>query len=241
MEDNKAPLEYKRIIKELKKEIELKDKWLSLIAHNCQGLHSNIQLLLTAMAEKSITPEVFMSMLPELKQISEQNSKTLQNTCTWVNAQSDGFNPANEPLQIYILFSQLSEEVAEAIAAKNLTFQFKGDEAIKLYTDPFLLHFILKQLVENAIKYSNKGGLIVWEVHSNSDNVSIAVKDNGVGMRDSRLSTIGTLNGAPYTGTMDEKGAGLSLVIVKDFVELLGGTMKVESVEGEGTVVSLEF
>ena len=60
-------------------------------------------------------------------------------------------------------------------------------------------------------------------------------------MNDRQLSTIATLDGAPYTGTMDEKGAGLSLVIVNDFVELLNGTMKVSSVENEGTLVELEF
>ncbi len=77
--------------------------------------------------------------------------------------------------------------------------------------------------------------------HSDTDKVTIAVKDHGVGMKDSRLKTIGTLDGAPYTGTMDEKGAGLSLVIVKDFVKMLNGTMSVSSIENVGTSVEIEF
>ena len=99
----------------------------------------------------------------------------------------------------------------------------------------------MKQLIENAIKYSNKGELVELIVHSDLDKVTIAVKDNGVGMKSSRLNTIGTLDGAPYTGTMDEKGAGLSLVIVKDFVEMLDGTMRVSSIEGEGTTVEIKL
>lgn len=230
-----------QIIEQLRAESKLKTKWLSLIAHDFKGLFSNIQLLLGAMANESITPEVFMDMLPELKQISKKNSKTLQSTFEWVNAQADGFNPNIEPVLIHLLFIELAEEYNKEITKKELSFKFVGDEAIVLNTDRFLLRFILKQLVENGIKYSNKGDVVELIAHSDSDKVSITVKDNGVGMNDSRLSTVGTLDGAPYTGTMDEKGAGLSLVIVKDFVELLGGTMKVESAEDEGTVVEVVF
>ena len=241
MKSKEAKKENEQIIEQLRAESELKTKWLSLIAHDFKGLSSNIQLLLGAMADESITPELFMSMLPELKQLAEKNSKIIQNTFAWVNAQADGFNPNIESTLLHSLFINLSEEYSNAISEKNLSFKFIGNEATLLNTDRFLLRFILKQLVENAIKYSNKEGVVELIVHSYSDKVTIAVKDNGVGMNDSRLSTIATLDGAPYTGTMDEKGAGLSLVIVNDFVEMLNGTMKVSSVENEGTLVELEF
>ncbi len=99
----------------------------------------------------------------------------------------------------------------------------------------------MKQLVENAIKYSNKEGMVELIVHSDSDKVNIAVKDNGVGMKSSRLSTIGTLDGVLYTCTMNEKGAGLSLVVVKDFVEMLNATMDVSSIKGVGTTIEVEL
>ena len=136
---------------------------------------------------------------------------------------------------------QCIEEFDKEITAKELTLNFVGDKKTFLNTDRFLLRFILKQIIDNAIKYSNKGGVVDWLVHTDSDKATISVKDNGVGMKSSRLSTIGTLDGAPYTGTMEEKGAGLSLVIVKDFVEMLGGTMSVSSVEGLGTTVEIKF
>lgn len=241
MKDNKTTLELKQLIAQLEAENELKTKWISLIAHDCKGLFSNIQFLLDAMASENITPEIFMSMLPELKQISEKNSKTLKNTFAWVNAQTNGFAIDSETVVIHNLFLELVEAFDKEIAAKELSFTFVGDEAIFLNTDRFLLRFILKQLIENAIKYSNKGGVVELIAHSSSEKVSIAVKDHGMGMKDSRLKTIGTLDGAPYTGTMDEKGAGLSLVIVKDFVKMLNGTMSVSSIENVGTSVEIKF
>ena len=241
MKSSKSNIDNEEIIEQLKAENQLKTKWISLIAHDCKGLFSNIQFLLDAMASENITPEIFMSMLPELKQISEKNSKTLKNTFAWVNAQTNGFAIDSETVVIHNLFLELVEAFDKEIAAKELSFTFVGDEAIFLNTDRFLLRFILKQLIENAIKYSNKGGVLELIAHSSSEKVSIAVKDHGMGMKDSRLKTIGTLDGAPYTGTMDEKGAGLSLVIVKDFVKMLNGTMSVSSIENVGTSVEIKF
>ena len=239
MKSKNSNIDKEKTVEQLKAESELKTKWLSLIAHDCKGLYSNVKFLLDAMADKSITPEVFMSMLPELKQIAEKNSKTLESTLAWVNAQTDGFAIDVEPVVIYHLYVELVEEFDKEIGAKGLIFNFVGDMKALLNTDRFLLRFILKQLIENAIKYSNKGSVIEIIAQSDSDKVNITIKDLGVGMKESRLKDIGTLNGAPFTGTMNEKGAGLSLVIVKDFVEMLGGTMNVLSGEGLGTTVEL--
>lgn len=234
-------IESEEVIAQLRAENELKTKWLSLIAHDFKGLFSNIQMLLDAFASNSITQELFMSMLPELKQIAEKNAKTLNSTFVWVNSQADGFRPHIEVVVVCDLLLELQDELSESISLKELSMQYIGDKALYLCTDKLLLKFILKQIIENAIKYLNKNGAIEVVGYADSERVNITVKDNGVGMKDSSLSNIGTLDGAPYTGTLDEKGAGLSLVIVRDFVEMLKGTMHVSSILGEGTSVELEF
>jgi signal transduction histidine kinase len=241
MKSDKSNIENEKTIEQLRAESELKTKWLSLVAHDCKGLFSNIRYLLDAVTDQSITPEIFMSMLPELKQIADKNSKTLESTFAWVNAQTDGFAMDVEPVVIHYLYLKLAEELDKEIVAKELTFNFVGNKKLLLHTDQFLLRFIFKQIIDNAIKYSNKGGVVEMIAHADSDKITIAIKDNGVGMKNSRLSTVGTLDGAPYTGAMDEKGAGLSLVVVKDFVEMLGGTINVLSVVDKGTTVELRF
>ena len=241
MRNNKTTLELEQLIAQLEAENELKTKWLSLVAHDCKGLFSNIKYLLDAMTDQSITPEIFMSMLPELKEITKKNSKTLENTFAWVNAQTCGFKIDKKPILIHNLYLEIVENFDKEIANKELSFEYKGNTSLSVNTDRFLLRFILKELVDNSIKYSNNGDVIELIANSESDIISITLKDNGVGMKSSRLNTIGTLNNAPYTGTMQEKGAGLSLVIVKDFVEMLGGTISISSVEGVGTKVKIEL
>lgn len=142
MRSKNITLDHEQIIEELRAENELKTKWLSLIAHDFKGLSSNIKFLLDAMDDQSITPEVFMSMLPELKQISEKNSKTIQSTFAWVNAQTDGFAMDVEPVVIHYLYLKLAEELDKEIVAKELTFNFVGNKKLLLHTDQFLLRFI---------------------------------------------------------------------------------------------------
>lgn len=240
MKNNKSTSDTEQI-EQLKAENRLKTKWLSLISHDCRGLFSNIKLLLDAMSEENITPELFMSMLPELKQLAQKNSKTLESTLAWVNAQADGFTLEMKPILIHKLFLNLVGELEEEIAKKELSFKLIVDEELSFNSDPFLLRFVLKQLIENAIKYSNKGGVVDLTAHSNTGEINLMVKDSGVGMNSNRLSTIGTLDGTPYTGTMQENGAGLSLAVVKDFVEMLNGTMSVSSFEEEGTSVEISI
>ncbi|HZJ79659.1 MAG TPA: hypothetical protein VFC69_03680, partial [Dysgonamonadaceae bacterium] len=179
MKSKSSNIDSEKTVEQLIAESELKTKWLSLVAHDCKGLFSNIRYLLDAMDGENITPEIFMSMLPELKQIAEKNSKTIQSTFAWVNAQTDGFSIDNELVVIHHLYLELVEEFDKEIAAKELTLNFVGDEKTLLKTDRFLLRFILKQLIDNAIKYSNKGGVVDWLVNSDPDKVTIAIKDSG--------------------------------------------------------------
>ena len=160
MNTKKEAVDSQQTIEKLTAENELKTKWISLIAHDFKGLFSNIQLLLDAFGSKSISQELFMSMLPELKQIAEKNSKTLSRTFAWVNSQTDGFNPHIENVLIHDLFLELLDQFSEAIELKELSIQFVGNKDLSLSTDKFLLKFILKQTVDNAIKYSNKRGEI---------------------------------------------------------------------------------
>ncbi|HUH75723.1 MAG TPA: ATP-binding protein, partial [Chitinophagales bacterium] len=103
------------------------------------------------------------------------------------------------------------------------------------------LTFILKQTIGNAIKYSYEGGEVRMIVSKESEGCTILIEDYGMGMNKRVQENLYTLNGCPYLGSMHEKGAGLSLVVIKDFVEKLGAKMDVSSTIGEGTTVTFIF
>ena len=241
-EDNKMKkTDDQLIIGQLRAENELKTKWLSLIAHDFKGLFSSISFLLDAFDNKSISQEMFVSMLPEIREITDKNIKTLEGTFAWINTQTDGFKLHLEDITIYELFATIKEDLNSEIKLKNITLIFSGDECASLYTDKFLLAFILRQTIGNAIKYSRKNGEVSFVVNKTTDGVNLEIKDFGLGMNEAVLNSIFTLNESPYKGSMGEKGAGLSLVIVKYFVEKLNGSVKVTSEVDEGTTIKLSF
>ena len=230
-----------KLIEQLKRESELKTKWLSLIAHDFKGMFSNITTLLNAFQNEAISQETFLSLLPELKQLAEKNLKTLNHTFNWVNAQADGFSPFLEDIYIFPLFSALKEELKEVKAVKNISLHESGSKDVVLLSDRFLLRFILKQTLENAIKYSYPGRVVKMNLLKESGRCIIEIEDYGMGMNAHAKNNLFTLDGAPYKGSMDEKGAGLSMVLVKDFVEKLNGEIRVLTKAGEGTKVSFTF
>ncbi|MFA5463916.1 MAG: HAMP domain-containing sensor histidine kinase [Dysgonamonadaceae bacterium] len=229
------------LIKQLKAESELKTKWLSLIAHDFRGLFSNIRMLLNGFDNGSISQDTLIGMLPEIKQIADKNSKTLESTFAWVNTQIDGFNPIIEEIDLYSFFQILKEELKAEIDLKRISLKYSGEKDLKLRSDRFLLTFILKQTIGNAIKYSYEGGEVRMIVSKESEGCTILIEDYGMGMNKRVQENLYTLNGCPYLGSMHEKGAGLSLVVIKDFVEKLGAKMDVSSTIGEGTTVTFIF
>ena len=229
------------LIEQLIAESELKTKWLSLIAHDFKGMFSSLCWLLESFENKTISQDIFLSMLPEIKQIADKNSKTLENTFNWVNLQSKGFNLQVEDISLHDLFLQLKGEMEERLTLKNIELKYIGAKEEQINTDKFLLLFILKQTIDNAIKYSNVGGEVKVRVESDSNLIHIFIEDDGMGMNDNVLDNMATLNVSPYTGSMNEKGAGLSMVIVNDFVEKLKGQMNIISLPKKGTVVKFKF
>ena len=95
---------------------------------------------------------------------------------------------------------------------------------------------ILRNLINNAIKYTNINGEITINASELKQFVEVTVKDNGIGIsadNKKKLFKIDTFHSTP--GTHDEKGTGLGLLLCKEFVELHGGNIRIESEAGKGS------
>lgn len=230
------------LIKELREELELKNKCLSLIAHDFTGIFSNILWVLEAYDKKTITEQEFKFMLPEIKQNAKINLTTINDTFSWVNAQRVEEEPPLKDVNVYNLVSELIASLQITIKDKNITISQIGDPGFAFKSNPVLLRFILKKLIENAVKYSYINSEIEIETRIADSNLHLFVKDRGTGVSDSKLPVIFTMDEANFLGTEGEKGGGLSLVIVNDFVKLLKGKIKIYPNEGnKGSVAELIF
>jgi K+-sensing histidine kinase KdpD len=230
------------IISKLRDELELKSKCLSLIAHDFKGLFSNIIWVLQAYEDKIITEQEFKSMLPEIKQTAQINLNTIGDTFAWVNAQLYEGEIILEEVNVYEVFSELKTSLQKSLIDKNISILQLTDPSFTFKSSSVLLRFILKKLIENAIKYSYLNGEIEVEARRNEGQIHLLVKDKGAGMSEEKLSSIFTMNETNFLGTQGEKGGGLSLVVVNDFVKMMDGKIKIYPNENKiGVVAELIF
>ena len=97
-----------------------------------------------------------------------------------------------------------------------------------------MIHAILRNLVGNAIKFTHQGGRIEIITEKNGDDITLKVKDDGIGISKDELTQIYSDNYYTTLGTGKELGTGLGLMICRDFIKSIKGDFKVLSEPGEG-------
>mgnify|MGYP003972931317 CR=1 FL=1 len=124
------------------------------------------------------------------------------------------------------------------IAAEHKGVQITSGVSGELfaYGDREMISTVLRNLINNAVKYSHKGGLVEVNVADKGDKLEVMVSDQGIGMSGENAEKLFRIE-AKYKspGTMGEKGTGLGLILCKDFVEKNIGQIWCESQEGSGS------
>ncbi len=130
------------------------------------------------------------------------------------------------------------EPLQQSAAEKNisLTAEISGDPAV--IADENLLHSVLRNLVSNALKFTPKGGKVIVTGHQGpAVHFNILVKDTGIGMNEKLQKELFKPEAVTgRTGTEGEQSSGLGLILCKEFVEKMGGSIGVQSTEGKGSV-----
>ena len=133
-------------------------------------------------------------------------------------------------------------QIEHAIAAEKgikLIDLLKG--SVSIIADPDMLQLIIRNLINNAIKFTATGGEITVTSEIIDDVCRIAVRDNGTGISYDQQNDIFSLKTKTTYGTRNEKGVGLGLVLCKEFTELQNGKISFESVPGFGTTFYVSF
>lgn len=223
----------------LKRENDLKSGWISLISHDFKEAFSSILILIEALEKKSISEADFFNLMPQIKQDTQKNLKIITDTGTWIKTQSDVFKPQLAEVYAVELFAHLKQEFSRKLKDKQLHFSFQGDETIGIITDRLLISFILKKIMDNAVKYSHPDGSIHFKVTYSGKYIALSIEDQGVGMDKKHVENLYLFDSPVFHGTQGEVGAGLSFKIIKKFVYLINGNIEIESAQNQGTTVSI--
>ena len=128
-------------------------------------------------------------------------------------------------------------EVLNPIAkAKNIALDYSTADHINIFADVNMFKAVLRNLVSNAIKFTNNGGTISITAKQIDSNITISVSDNGIGIAPHNLMKLFEISEVISTkGTAEETGTGLGLLLCKEFVEKHNGKIWVESEVGKGS------
>ena len=163
----------------------------------------------------------------------------LENLLQWSRLQSGQIEFEISSVKLEKISIRIFELFRDLAQNKNISIINKIDNALVINTDSNILETVLRNLISNAIKFTNPGGEIHLYSTIYKNHIEFTVKDNGVGMHEEDVEKLFRID-TQYTteGTNKEKGTGLGLVICKEFIENGGGTIKVISKFGKGSEFS---
>lgn len=227
--------ESRRTIMEMNKS---RDRLYSIIAHDIRSPLSGILQTIDAIDQGYFDPTSpdFKDIIKHLRERTKETSTLLTSLLQWTRMQDEKVQliPSNTNVSTIL---KSCYELLQANAKEKL-IDLKLDVADNLYAycDEVSMHTVIRNLMSNAIKFTHSGGVIELKGFENENFVTIVISDNGVGMTEETIDKIFNQN-EHYTssGTKNEQGTGLGLMLVKDFLRKNNAAFDVKSKINEGT------
>jgi two-component system, sensor histidine kinase and response regulator len=217
-----------------------KTKLLGIMSHDLRGSLGALQSLSDLMIEYPLSEEEKEEVVLKIQMQSRLSGSLLDNMLFWAKNQINGTKAIKKAVLLEPLIKELQSSNAILASNKNVLIHSKCDARISAYTDMDYLHLILRNLVQNAVKFTPKGGSVhILVTEEISGCIQILIKDSGVGFETSYLAKIGDSRLESTIGTSGEKGTGLGLLLVYEYVELLGAKIECNSVIDMGTTFKI--
>jgi PAS domain S-box-containing protein len=228
----------KKYNEELKYLISTKDKLFSIIAHDLRGPFSGIlgysDLLIKNI--KEYDNEKSEQFARNIHTQAENTLTLLENLLTWAKTQTGQIFYKLRNIKLYPVVTGIIDMLKYQAKAKTIIINNSLKEDIVCFADQNLIQAVLRNLVSNAIKFTNPGGMINISSKNYKDQTEITVSDNGIGMSEETINKLFQLHSnVTNVGTANERGSGLGLVLCKELIERHGGKIWVTSEVGKGS------
>jgi len=234
LESNKQKLQ--ESVNKLEKATEFKDKMFSIIGHDLRGPVGTISSIVSLAMDDQLGEVQRHNLLALTRDSAVATFTLLENLLVWANNEQGiiNYEPAN--LSLLKITDNTVKLLKETTCKKNINMLVEIESNIEVFADYNTLDTILRNLVSNAIKYSNEAGLIKIKAEKTNGLVEISVCDKGVGMSpDVKSKILDTDKYYSDSGTQGEKGSGLGLQLCFEFIKMNKGDYKIISEKGKGT------
>lgn len=215
---------------------QTKDRLFSIIAHDLRNPVAALRNTIDILSPDILNSEELDFIKEELGRQFSSMDFTLNNLLGWARSQMQGENVKPSRVNAYEIVINNLELFAPMLHAKQVQFQNSVPPTLHVWADLNHLRFIFRNLINNAIKFSQKESMIFISAREDANFVTFAIRDKGIGIREEKQKRLFDIQTNFSTdGTAGEKGTGLGLVLCKEFVEKNGGKIWVESEVGRGS------
>ncbi|MEI7484458.1 MAG: tetratricopeptide repeat-containing sensor histidine kinase, partial [Ignavibacteriota bacterium] len=229
---------------ELEEVNAMKNKFFSILAHDLRNPFNGILGFLDILHNSydTLSYEEKKQFIGYIHTSANQVFKLLDRLLQLSRLQEGRYQFNNELVDVKDLTEQIIKLQDTNARSKRVSLKLRIFENVFVNADKTSLDIILRNLIDNAIKFTSAGGEVVISSGSNNGNVEIIVSDTGVGMDQKDSDSIFRLDKKTVSiGTNNEKGTGLGLAVCKELIDKMNGKINVESIIGKGSKFILTF
>jgi len=215
-----------------------KDRMMSIIAHDLRGTIGNQLTAVEVLNRIEGDDKVEIDrerLLGNLKNSASYSLELLENLLHWSRLEEGAANYHPEEVKLNMLVSNCLSLFSESAKSKQLTLNKDIKGVVSGYSDRIMMETIYRNLISNAIKFSNPGDTINIGLLKKDGMIRFWVRDEGLGMSEEEIRKIEHNGGNTRRGTANEKGAGMGLTLVREFTKIHNGELRITSETNKGS------
>jgi signal transduction histidine kinase len=214
----------------------------SIIAHDLKGPVGSITALMDIILKKDLEKEQSRTMLEAIRKSMHETHDLLINLLSWSKIQEENYQTKCVNFELSETITHNINLLKETALTKGISINYENTKEYNIFADQNMISTVIRNLLNNAIKFTHPKGLISIQLEKIENEISVRIADNGIGMTEEQKENLFSADNFKIrTGTSNEKGSGLGLKLVYEFIKLNNGKISVESEEDKGTCFTIQL
>jgi signal transduction histidine kinase len=215
---------------------QLKNTILSIVSHDLRSPLGALKNTIDFLDFSDISPDEWENIKAEASRQLSGLDFTLNNLLLWAKSQMQGESTQKQSIDLQEIVEDKTTLFQPLAQQKKIQLLNSIPKGVKAYADTNQVRVIFRNLIANAIKFTEEKGIITISAYPENGQVIVNVKDTGKGMNQEQIERLFDSPKPMVTrGTAGEKGTGLGLILIKDFLQKNNGKIWVESEIGKGS------
>jgi signal transduction histidine kinase len=218
-----------------------KNRLLSVISHDIKAPLNSLKGIINI--SENITQDNLITFVDKVNQRLNAVTFNLDNLLNWAKGQMEGISLKPEIVDLNSLLSQNIELLSDYSVRKKVHINQNFERNLKVFVDAESLNLVIRNILNNAIKFSPEHSEVEVNASSLEESVKIEITDKGIGISQEYIDQLekGSTALVSHDGTLGEKGTGLGLSLSLDLVLKNNGTLTLSRIKPVGTKVDIKI